>query len=88
MLIGHDSKSKACAAIPMPQKGIDPDEYAVSESLKYLDFFGYQSMIIKTDQEKALNAMINRVRQYRGSSTQTMAEHSPVGNSQSNGMFD
>ena len=88
VLIGHDSRSKACAAIPVPQKGIDPDEYSVRESLKYLDFLGYQSVVIKTDQEKALNAMINRVRQYRGSDTQTMAEHSPVGSSQSNGMVE
>ena len=40
VLVGHDSRSKACAAIPVPQKGIDPDEYSVRESLKYLDFLG------------------------------------------------
>ena len=43
VLVGHDSRSKACAAIPVPQKGIDPDEYSVRESLQYLDFLGYQS---------------------------------------------
>ena len=37
VLIGHDSRSRACTAIPVPQKGVDPDEYAVRRSLKYLD---------------------------------------------------
>ena len=39
VLIGHDSRSKACVAIPVPQKGVDPDEYAVRESLRYLVLF-------------------------------------------------
>ena len=34
MLVGHDSKSKICAAIPVPQKGIDADELAMRETLK------------------------------------------------------
>ena len=25
VLIGHDRRSKACVAIPVPQKGVDPD---------------------------------------------------------------
>ena len=70
VLIGHDSRSKACTAIPVPQRGVDPDEYAVREPLRYLDFLGYQSLVVKTDQERALNAVINRVRQYRGADTQ------------------
>ena len=32
-----------------------------------------------------MNAVIKKVRQYRGSDTQNMQEHSPVGSSQSNG---
>ena len=54
VLVAQDSKPKACAAIPVPQKGIDPDEWAVRESLKYLDFLGYQKLVVKTDQERAL----------------------------------
>lgn len=53
VLVGHDSRSKACTAIPVQQKGIDPDEYAVRESLRYLDFLGCQSLVVKTDQERA-----------------------------------
>ena len=85
VLIGHDSKSKVCTAIPVPQKGIDVEEWSVRESLRFLDFLGYQKIVVKSDQEEALNAVIRKVRQYRGSDTQTMQEHSPVGSSQSNG---
>ena len=33
VLVGHDSKSKTCTAIPVPQKGLDPEEWAVRESI-------------------------------------------------------
>ena len=85
VLVGHDSKSKVCTAIPVPQKGVDVEEWSVRESLRFLDFLGYQKVVVKSDQEEALNAVIRKVRQYRGSDTQTMQEHSPVGSSQSNG---
>ena len=49
-LVGHDSKPKCCTAIPIPQHGIDADEWAVRETLKFLDFLGYQKLIIKSDQ--------------------------------------
>ena len=78
-------KSKVCAAIPVPQKGVDLEEWSVRESLKFLELLGYQKVIIKTDQEEALNAVIRKLRLYRGSDTQTMQEHNPVGSSQSNG---
>ena len=42
ILVGHDSKSKRCAAIPVPQKGIDAEEWAVGETLKCLDCLAYQ----------------------------------------------
>ena len=85
-MVGHDSRSKSCAAIP--QKGLDHEEHSVREALRYLDFLGYESVMVKTDQEKALKAVVRRVRQYRGADTQTMMENSPVGSSQSNGMIE
>ena len=36
MLIAHDGKSMR-AAIPVPQKGIDQEEWSVKESLRFLD---------------------------------------------------
>ena len=38
VLVGHDSKSKVCTAIPVPQKGLDAEEWSVRESLKFTDF--------------------------------------------------
>ena len=84
VLVGHDSRSKVCTAIPVPQKGIDYDEWSVRESLRFTDFLWYQKIVIKTHQEEALNCVIRKVGRYRGSDTQTMQEHSPVGSSQSN----
>ena len=55
------------------------------EALRFLDFLGCQKRAIKTDQGGALNSLIKKVRAYRGSDTQNMVEHSPVGSSQSNG---
>ena len=60
VLIGHDSRPKACAAIPVPQKAIDPDEYTVRESLEDRDSLGYQTLVVETDQDRALNAAIRR----------------------------
>ena len=42
--------------MPVPQKGLDSEEYPVGESLKYLDVLGYHRLIVKTDKERALNA--------------------------------
>ena len=44
VLVGHDSRSRACTATPVPQKGVHPNKYAVRETLKYLDVRGYQSL--------------------------------------------
>ena len=65
VLVGHDSRSKACAAIPVPQKGLDPEEYSVREALKYIDFLGYQSLIVKTDQEASLDYLVKDIVQER-----------------------
>ena len=52
VLVGHDSRSKVCTAIPVPQKGIDSQEWSVRDSLKFIEFLGHQKLIIKTDQEE------------------------------------
>ena len=85
VLVAHDSRSKVCTAIPVPQKGIDSQEWSVRENLKFIELLGCPTRINKTDQEEALNAVIRKVRQYTGADTQNMQEHSPVGSSQSNG---
>ena len=43
---------------------------------------------LKSDQEKALDALFVKVRTHRGDQTQTMKEVSPVGDSKSNGFIE
>ena len=93
MLVCRDNKSKVPAAISVPSKGVDENEYAVRRVLRFLDFLGYEKVILKSDQESAMKAVLSSVRAHRGidtvwENTQTMMEHSPVGDSQSNGLVE
>ena len=45
-----------------PTEGIDLEDWSVRESLKFLELLGYQKVIIKTDQEEALNAVIRKLK--------------------------
>ena len=88
ILVARDSKSRTCAAIPVPKKGLDSEDWSLKECLRYLEFVGYTSVLIKSDQERALGALMRKVRTHRGDQTQTMHEHSPVGDSKSNGLVE
>ena len=85
MLVGRDAKSRVCCAIPIPQKGIDTSEWSLREGLRFL---GYTTVVLKSDQEAALGSLIGRMKTHRGEQTQTMVEHSPVGDSKSNGFIE
>ena len=76
ILVGRDAKSRVCTAIPVPQKGIDQDEWAVREGLRFLELLGYTSVVLKSDQESALGVVLRRLRTHRRDQTQTMTEHS------------
>ena len=59
---------------------------AMVQDLRYLD---YGTLILKSDQEGAMKALYERVRRARSSSGEkTIVEHSPVGESQSNGVVE
>lgn len=77
-----------CSAIPVPRKGLDPAEWSVREGLRFLNFLGHMSVLLKTDQEVALKAVMDKMRTHRGDQTQTMFEFSPVGDSRSNGLVE
>ena len=81
ILVIKDARSRVCAAIPMPKKGLDADDCSLKESLRCLEFLGYTSVVMKSDQEKTLKALFNKVKTHRGDQTQTMREVSPVGDS-------
>lgn len=57
----------------------------MNECLRFLEFLGYQHFVLESDQEKALGALMKKIRAHRGDQTQTMQENSPVGDSKSNG---
>ena len=83
ILACRDRISRCYAAFSVPHKGVDSDEYAVKRTLKFLDFLGYESVILKTDQESALSKVVDSVRSHRGKNTQTMAQQSPAYDSKS-----
>ena len=77
-----------CCARPVPQKGLDPTKWSVREGLRYLKFLGYTSVMLKTDQEAALRAVMDKMRTHRGDQTQTMSALSPAGDPKSNGLIE
>ena len=56
--------------------------------MRVLKFLGYTSVLLKTDQEVALKAVMDNMRTHRGDQTQTMSEFSPVGDSRSNRLLE
>ena len=72
----------------MPQEGIDIEEWSLRGGLRFLDFLSYTTLMLKSDQEASLCALLNNMKTHRGEQTQTMAEHSPVGDSKSNGFIE
>ena len=83
ILIVRDARSKSMAAIPVKHKGAE--DWTLKETLRFMEFLGYTNVIMKSDQEKSLEALFNKIRSHRGDQTQTMREVSPVGDSKANG---
>ncbi len=55
------SKSKVIFAHVVPCKGVDEDDFVANTVVEDLAWFGYTSMIIKADNEAALQALVRRV---------------------------
>ena len=88
IMVGRDRKSRCYATIPVPQKGIDPMQYAVRRGLKFLDFLGYQSVILTSNQESALAKIFASIKAFRRSDTQTMTGTSAAHDSKGNGFVE
>ena len=74
--------------VAVPNKGVDPDEYATRRCIRCLKFLGSQKLVIKSDQEPALNNVISSINAFRGADTQYMTEHSPAYVSKANGFIE
>ena len=83
----RDARSRVCSAIPEPKKGLDTDCWSLKESLRFVEFLCYTNIVLKSDQENALDALLVKVRTHRGGQTETMKEVNPVGDSKSNGFM-
>ena len=83
-----DVKSRVCAAVPVPRKGVDSEDWSVKETLRFLQFLGYTNLVMKTDQEAALKSLMSKVRSHRGDQTQTMHEMCPVGDLRADGFVE
>ena len=91
-IVVRDAKTRMTFAHLLQSKATVNAEHAsytvncIVSDLKYLD---YKKVILKSDQEPAMRALHERVRQARSAiGEQTLPENSPVGESQSNGMVE
>ena len=83
MVVCKDSFSKGILAFAVPEKGVN--KYAVSRgSLDTDRVFGYSRVIFKSDQEPALETLLDGIQQTTNRD-QISRENSPVGESESNG---
>ena len=97
ILVGVDRKSKWIFAHMVPSKGLDP--HAIKMMSREIRLAGYSTMVIKSDQEPSILALIEAVKREKGEAVevtgkemkkrkgelQIIAEESPVGEHQSNG---
>ena len=71
----------AAGAVQVPNKGAS--EFAVDSVLHYLDLWGLTAVVLKTDQENSVLAVVAEVKKRR--TQPTSVEMSPKGSHQSNG---
>ena len=88
-IIGIGRENKWISAIVVKKKGIDG--YAVEAIGKEIDNSGFNRVIIKSDQEPAIRALLQAVKNERGDEmniekrVELIPEKSPVGESRANG---
>ena len=81
----HDRKSKAVMAHVVHEKG--PNEYAISRVANEIRNLGYNKIIFKSDQEPAIKALKNKVKEEM-TDVEIIMEESPVGDHKSNGEIE
>ena len=97
ILVGVDRKSKWVFAHMVPSKGLDP--HAVKMMSREIRLSGYSRMVLKSDQEPSILALLEAVKREKGEAVeltgkemkkssvelQILSEESPVGEHPSNG---
>ena len=88
VLNAKDDRSGALRPIPVPQKGIDREEYSTRMVMKFLRWLGYSDIILRTDGEHSIVKIADHVALHRGPGTETSPEKTQIGDSQSNGRIE
>ena len=83
VIVGKDRRAKWIFAHMVPSKGLDP--HAVKMIRRELSLAGYSRMILKSDQEPSILAVIEAVKRERAEAIEILPDESPVGEHQSNG---
>jgi len=88
VLVLRDRDTKMMLATVVPRKGTK-GEFAARRSAAFCAEIGYTgaSLIVKSDQEPAITALVNDIAMRR-TPAKTIIEQSPVGSSQSNGIVE
>jgi hypothetical protein len=88
MLVARERDTKMTCATIVPRKGTTGN-FACRRIAAFVKEIGLEGadIIFKTDQEEACKALVSDIARYRGSA-KTMVEHSPVKQSQSNGVVE
>ena len=82
VLVVRDRQSKGIWSHPVPSKGVS-HPYPAKALMTDLDFMGYKRIIMKSDQEPAITALVEAVK--HGWHGEIVPEASPKGESKSNG---
>ena len=82
VLVLRDRQSKAVWSHPVPSKGVS-HPYPAKAIMNDLDFTGYKRIILKSDQEPSITALVSAVKhRWHG---EVIPESPPKGESKSNG---
>ena len=84
ILIIKDHETKVKFARVVPRTGTDP--YAINRLKKDIEQFGYNQIIIKSDQDNSIKALKQAVKE--ATYVQVKFQESPVGDYQGNGIIE
>ena len=82
ILVGKDRATKRVLAKTIPSKGVE-NPYATKVLAGFLESSGYKKVVLKSDQEPSMVSVCKAAR--KEVDVEIVPEHSPVGESQSNG---
>ena len=84
ILVMREVRTGATMSMAVPAKG-DGVLWVNERCARWVDDLGFQKVTFKSDQEPSIIALIAAIKRCREPGAQTIVEHSPVGESQSNG---